>query len=307
MRGCPDRCERVIVMKSVFRPVFIGRQIGLSLIELLISIALGLLILLGVISIFSASSANYRFQQSSSAVQESGRIALEVMARDIRMTGFSGCSNVNYIINHTSAVFSNQVALSGGHNVNPLTPDTITLVRASEGLTTIAPGTQAVGTTVPVLDILALGLPNPPAGSRILLTNCQVTEVGVVASVAGNVITLANALVGSYSDTVPSRVLRHESVEYRVVGDELQRSINGGAFQALISNVQNLKFTYGINTDVIGSVGYGSVNEYIVDPGAVAPVRWGDVVAVNVNLTLTANNELTETFGTTVALRNRAP
>jgi hypothetical protein len=79
------------------------------------------------------------------------------------------------------------------------------------------------------------------------------------------------------------------------------RSINGGAAQALVENVQNLKFTYGVDNN-----GDRSVDEYIADPGAVVPARWGDVMAVNVNLTLNAN-EITETFGTTVTLRNRAP
>jgi len=294
-------------MKSFYRPVFASRQMGLSLVELMISIALGLLILLGVISIFSASSTNYRFQQSSSAVQESGRIALEVMARDIRMTGFSGCGNVNFIRNRTDAVsapalpstqrFSNQDALSGGHNVNPMTPDTITLVRASENLTNIAAGGQAAAMMAPLADIGAIG--NPPNNSRLLFTDCQSTEVATVSSVAGNVVTLSSALVGVYGPA--SRVLRHESVQYSVAGGQLLRSLNGGAAQALVENVQNLKVTYGIDTN-----GDRSVNEYIADPGAVVPPRWGDVMAVNVNLTLNIN-ELTKTFGTTVALRNRAP
>jgi type IV pilus assembly protein PilW len=273
------------------------RQGGLSLVELLVAIALGLLILLGVISIFSASRGNYQFQQSSSAVQESGRIALEVMSRDIRMTGFSGCNNINFTRNRTDAVFSNAVALSGVNSPAAATPDTITLVRGSEGLTTVAAGAQAALTTAPLTDVAAIGSPAP--NDRILFTDCSSTEVATVLNTAGNVITLANPLVGIYGPA--SRVLRYETVVYSVAGGQLMRSINGGAPQALVENVQNLKFTYGVDNN-----GDRSVDEYIADPGAVAPVRWGEVMAVNVNLTLNSN-EVTETFGTTVALRNRAP
>jgi type IV pilus assembly protein PilW len=283
------------------------RQGGLSLVELLVAIALGLLILLGVISVFSASRGNYQFQQSSSAVQESGRIALEVMSRDIRMTGFSGCGNINFIRHRTDALsapalpltqrFSNADALSGAHSAAPATPDTLTLVRASEALTTVAAGAQAAATTAPLADVGAIG--TPAVGDRILFTDCASTEVATVAGVAGNVVTLSNPLVGIYGPA--SRVLRHESVIYSVAGGQLMRSINGGAAQALVENVQNLKFTYGVDNN-----GDRSVDEYIADPGAVVPARWGDVMAVNVNLTLNAN-EITETFGTTVTLRNRAP
>lgn len=297
MRGGSYGRECVIIMKSFDYRMINQRQAGLSLVELLIAMALGLLILSGVVAIFSASRGNYQFQQSSSAVQESGRIAMEVMARDIRMTGFSGCNNINFIINRTDAAFSNAVALGGAHSAAAAVPDTIALVRGSEGLTTVAAGGQAALTTAPLTDVGAIG--NPAAGDRILFTDCASTEVATVANTAGNMVTLAAPLAGAYGPA--ARVLRYETVVYSVAGGQLMRSINGGAPQALVENVQNLKFTYGIDTN-----GDRSVDQYVTDPGVLAPPRWGDVMAVNVNLTLNAD-EITETFGTTVAIRNRAP
>ena len=116
MRCDSNGCECVNIMKPFGYQMITQRQVGLSLVELLIAMALGLLILLGVISIFSASRGNYQFQQSSSAVQESGRIALEVMARDIRMTGFFRLQQYQFHQQPHPCMlqFSNAVALSGG-------------------------------------------------------------------------------------------------------------------------------------------------------------------------------------------------
>lgn len=71
----------------------LNRQKGFSLIELMISVALGLVLMGGVIQIFINSKAAYNTQRAVSSVQESGRLAIEFMARDIRMAGFMGCAS----------------------------------------------------------------------------------------------------------------------------------------------------------------------------------------------------------------------
>ena len=65
-------------------------QKGLSLVELMIAIALGLILMAGVIQLFLSSKTTYRTQQSTSRVQETGRLAIEFMSRDLRMAGFTG-------------------------------------------------------------------------------------------------------------------------------------------------------------------------------------------------------------------------
>lgn len=65
-------------------------QKGLSLVELMIAITLGLLLMAGVVQIFLSSKDTYRTQQASSRVQETGRLALEFISKDLRMAGFTG-------------------------------------------------------------------------------------------------------------------------------------------------------------------------------------------------------------------------
>ena len=68
-------------------------QSGLTLVELMISIFLGLLVLGGVISVVLANSQAFRTNQALSEMQETARTAIELMARDIRESGHPVCTN----------------------------------------------------------------------------------------------------------------------------------------------------------------------------------------------------------------------
>jgi len=61
------------------------------LVELLIAMALGLMLSLGVIQVFDSHRVSYRTQEALSQVQESARVAMAVLSRDIRLAGFWGC------------------------------------------------------------------------------------------------------------------------------------------------------------------------------------------------------------------------
>jgi type IV pilus assembly protein PilW len=71
------------------------KQAGLSLIELMISITLGLVLMAGVVQMFVSSKTVFTTQQSMSRIQETGRLAIEFLSRDIRMAGFYGCFRPN--------------------------------------------------------------------------------------------------------------------------------------------------------------------------------------------------------------------
>ncbi|WP_062061027.1 PilW family protein [Cellvibrio sp. OA-2007] len=67
------------------------RQAGLSLIELMIAITLGLILMAGVVQVFLSSKTVFSTQQAMSRIQETGRLAVDFMARDIRMAAYYGC------------------------------------------------------------------------------------------------------------------------------------------------------------------------------------------------------------------------
>lgn len=65
-------------------------QRGLSLIELMIAMALGLLIMTAIGSLFVASSRSHTEIQKSAAQIENGRYAMETVAEDLKHAGFYG-------------------------------------------------------------------------------------------------------------------------------------------------------------------------------------------------------------------------
>lgn len=64
---------------------------GLTLVELMISLALSLLLGLALVQLFIGNKQTFRMQESSARLQENGRFALEFITRDMRVAGYSGC------------------------------------------------------------------------------------------------------------------------------------------------------------------------------------------------------------------------
>lgn len=76
---------------SIGRPR--SRMHGFSLIELLISLVLGLLVTLAAIGLFLSNRRTATATDSLSRVQENVRVAFELMARDIREAGGNPCNS----------------------------------------------------------------------------------------------------------------------------------------------------------------------------------------------------------------------
>lgn len=67
-------------------------QLGLSLIELMISVFLSLFILLCCIGIFLFYNQTYQYHRAISGIQENGRYAVNMLNEDIRAAGYFGCA-----------------------------------------------------------------------------------------------------------------------------------------------------------------------------------------------------------------------
>lgn len=68
-------------------------QKGLSLIELMVALAIGMFIVLGVLYIYTSSRTSFLSNDAGARVQEDGRFAMERLTREIRMAGYMGCAN----------------------------------------------------------------------------------------------------------------------------------------------------------------------------------------------------------------------
>lgn len=72
---------------------------GFTLIELMVAMLLGLIVIAGVVSVFIANQRTYRTNQALGDVQDGSRTAFEMMARDIRDAGLTGCTNNGRVSN----------------------------------------------------------------------------------------------------------------------------------------------------------------------------------------------------------------
>ena len=90
-------------------------QRGLTLIELMISVTIGLLILSALLVVYLGSRNVYRSSDSLARVQEAGRFSLEFIAQDARMSSFMGCRARNLSVADGSLTNITQpaVAFSG--------------------------------------------------------------------------------------------------------------------------------------------------------------------------------------------------
>lgn len=76
-------------VSAFMRPIRIHR--GLTLVELMVAIALGLVITAAVVQIFVSSRSSYTMEEGLARVQEAGRFAVDLMSYDVRMAGYTGC------------------------------------------------------------------------------------------------------------------------------------------------------------------------------------------------------------------------
>jgi len=79
-------------MKNL-HPSIARKAAGLSLIELMIAMVIGLILLMGLVQVMSASRAAYQLSTGVARTQENARFAVDFLQRDLRMAGHMGCVN----------------------------------------------------------------------------------------------------------------------------------------------------------------------------------------------------------------------
>lgn len=72
-------------------------MLGISMVELMIAMLLGLIVLAGLATLFASSSSARTEMERSSRQLENGRFAMELLADDLRLAGFYGELNVRGI------------------------------------------------------------------------------------------------------------------------------------------------------------------------------------------------------------------
>lgn len=110
------------------------KQQGFNLIELMISMMIGIFIMLGVVNLFISNRQTFQSNQGIFQIQESMRMAFEILSRDLRHTGFTPCGNESRVANvlNPTPANGNLLAWVGG-------------LRGVDGATSITPVVTGAG------------------------------------------------------------------------------------------------------------------------------------------------------------------
>ena len=315
------------------------QQAGFSLIELMISIPLGLLVLFAVLKIFTANIEGVNLQNSFSRVQEHGRMSMELMVRDIRMADYWGCANefslitnnlnssdsdyVDYAVDLMSSTDGgiageNDVASSStidGISVQDGT-DTLTL-RGSEGFSDakiVSPYMTTSATTFHVSDSS-----NFNEGEMVLISDCEAADLfsissidsanGTVAYDTGSIavddaIDNLTQISHTYDNTAQLLVpyIKTYFIGENTAGSSsLYRSYNGTA-EELVRGVTDLQLMYGEDRTSDGSV------DTFSSAGSVS--NMDDVSSIRLQLVSDSGDgsvgtSLERTYTVTANIRNR--
>jgi type IV pilus assembly protein PilW len=96
------------------------QQAGLTLIEMLVSIAIAVTILSGVVQVLLASKNNFISERELSTLQENARFAMKHLSDQIRMAGYTGCPSTPQHFTNTvtgsNLWYLNGVGLQGFDN-----------------------------------------------------------------------------------------------------------------------------------------------------------------------------------------------
>jgi len=288
-------------------------QLGMSLVEILVSLVISLFLLAGIIQVFIADKASYTFTDSISRMQENGRFALDKMVEEIRLAGFTGCaifdpldtSNISNNLNQGHADYDDSIYdFIGGETIegtdgNGNDPDSITIRGASTTQANIVPPYESDSADIHITPVNGLQI-----GDIVMLSNCRGADIFQITNMGPDDIQEYDNIVhntgtgtpGNYNiDNCPdtgnahclsqtygadSSVFKLQTVTYSIKeggsGEPaLWRSENGADVE-LIDGIENMQVLYGIDDN-----GDNYANQYVI---ASAVTNSLDVVSIRLML-----------------------
>jgi type IV pilus assembly protein PilW len=288
----PRRRGRRVIADLPGRP---GR--GFTLVEVLVAIVLGIVVTLGVLQVYMATSRSYQTQEATARMMENGRTAIELISRSLRMAGYWRCDGWQPA-NLSNHLPRNQRGLFGTDGASGA-PDTLrTLHALDETQVSVMSSVELTRLEVPPVGSPTL-VPQPItvsdgsnfSGNELVVANdCAKADVFQLTGVEGG--TLSHGCmtcVETYG--TDATLLEVQDTQYFIANGEgsqpaLFRRIDSGAAEELLEGVEDLQVFFGEDTD-----GDGFANRYVTADVINAPCAdgtnpgcWGRVATVRLTL-----------------------
>ncbi len=226
----------------------LNRSSGFTLVELMIAMTLGLLVIASAITVFSGSRKSIDLNSALTDLQDSARFGMDTITRDIRMSGFQGCVDINTASAKiladsapTDDFFNTAITASVIEDSGAWIPAEPTGFTIPSAQAVPVPGTHALSvqfgsaetytfTPMPTVDadiVLDTDEAVLVKGDLALISNCQVADIFEVTSFSGATLqhttdgNADNRLSAPYGLAGPdnrARVMRFEANIY-YIGD----------------------------------------------------------------------------------------
>lgn len=289
------------VMDSMQGNPFSRHQQGLTLVEMMVAMTIGLVLLSGVITVLTSSQQTYRVNEAMARLQENARYAFQLLSRDIRMAGYRGCAGdgvevTNVLEDATGFLWRLDQPLEGfeatGANgwtpalssevTSPLGSRDVVVVRGVEGTGTniLSHPSDAAGLTIPS----GSGL---QSGDTVLVSNCQGAAIFQVTGIStsggqdtiehdggagkpNSTTTLGRTFTGGEMARIGTRIY-YIRVNPRGIPALYWR--RGGNTEELVEGIENLQIQYGEDTNGDRAADIYRMADQVADWEAVVSVR----------------------------------
>lgn len=326
---------RVPHFKPGDAPRWRSGQQGLTLVEIMVALTIGLILIAGVAQIFLGARQSYRFQDALSRVQENGRYAADLISRDARMAGYAGCTTLASVVPNIvvppppAVVYARDSYVFGQESVPAANAfaaiagtDTITLRMLQPDAVPVAADMVAPNDRI-AIDANPAGF---AVGEILAVADCNDVDIFVSTAIAGGgpLEVLANAgLQKAYTEG--ALLTRFREVSYFIrpgaSGEPALWRRDFAGDMELIEGVEDLWIRYGIDLN-----NNGVPDTYLA---AAAVGDWGQVRSIRMSLLLRSTEDnitglaqpvdfrgavlpagdrrLRQVITTTVGIRNRLP
>lgn len=233
-------------------------QSGLSLMELLVAMTLGFMLLAGIGTVYLSSKQTYRTQEANARVQETGRFALEMIARNLRQAGAQGSMPADINATPESCVSTRPCTSTGTCGV---------VTGAPAGTTCVSLGGVCTATNY---QCFAVQGANGASGAPDALAVQWFASVGGSVDCNGDPANSDDAVTSAFTvDTTDNEL---ECVGRIVPSSGTVTSTT----QPLAENIEDLQVLYGLDADGSGDE---SADSYVAAPTA---AQWPSVVSARV-------------------------
>jgi type IV pilus assembly protein PilW len=254
---------------------FLRRSAGMTLIELMVSLAIGLFLMLGAMTVYLQSRQTFQVNESISRLQENGRFALDALEPDIRMGHYWGLTTrTNKIQGRATPSEMSSIAVTDDCGTN-WSIDLDAGLTAANGdydwdCDAFGDGAQANSDTLVVRRAAEEATATPAANTLYIQSarfqDSQLFEGATVPAGYSAATSESHELVVDGYYVSQSSVLGDDIPSLRV--KKLGTGSAGPTVtdEEVLPGVEDMQVQFGIDTDAFGAPNRGSIDQY-VNPG----------------------------------------